>query len=111
MNADDIVATIFLIVLVLFGLVLVSLPWTLEPIAFHFNKSECSVWVNYNMVYNGYCHFVDVTPVGEYGNSKRVSIYNDVRKWHQVKKYISEDVEIKEPVYEDYNSTKLVEVK
>ena len=43
-------------------------------------------------------YFVDVEPVGEYGNSKRVAIFSDVRKWHQKQKYISEDVEIKEYV-------------
>jgi len=77
---------------------LVTCPWWIGPVSYHFNKSDCSVWVNKEMVYNGKCHFVDVEPVGEYGNSKRVAIFSDVRKWHQKQKYIAEDVEIKEYV-------------
>lgn len=86
--------------LILLLVALLALPLYVGYIGYHFNKSDCSVWVDNNMVYNGKCHFVDVEPVGEYGNSKRVAIYYDVRKWHQVQKYISEDVQIKEYVNE-----------
>ena len=78
------------------ALILSPLYW--GYVEYHFNQSDCSVWVDSKMVYNGKCHFVDVSPVGEYGNSKRVAIYSDVRKWHQSQKYISENVEIKESV-------------
>ena len=74
----------------------IAAPFAIGPIQYHFNQSTCSVWVDDRMVYNGKCHYVDVEPVGEYGNSKRVAIYNDKRKWHQQQKYISENVQIKE---------------
>lgn len=89
-----------LLIAIFFGMLvaLVTLPLWVGYCMYHFNKSDCSVWVDNSMVYNGKCHFVDVSPVGEYGNSKRVSIYYDVRKWHQKQKYISENVEIKESI-------------
>ena len=77
---------------------ILTAPWWITAWAYLLNKAECSVWVDKQMVYNGKCHFVSVDPVGEYGSSKRVSIYSDVAKFIQVKKYISEDVEIKDVV-------------
>ena len=65
-------------------------------IAYHFNKSTCDVLVNQQEVYSGFCHFVEVEPVGEYGNSKRVIIYRDSRRWRPKQVYVSDDVEIKE---------------
>lgn len=77
---------------------MLTIPFWVGYAQYFFNRSDCSVWVNGDLVYNGKCHFVDVEPVGEYGNSKRVAIYSDARKWFQVQKYISDDVEIKEAV-------------
>ena len=76
----------------------ITIPFWVGYVQYFFNKSDCSVWVNGDLVYNGKCHFVNVDPVGEYGNSKRVVIYSDERRWFQVQKYISDDVEIKEAV-------------
>lgn len=97
-SIEEIFTWIMFVILIVILVVLCTLWIWIEPLNYHFNKSDCSVWVNQEMVYNGKCHFVDVEPVGEYGNSKRVAIYYDVRKWHQKQKYISEDVEIKEYV-------------
>ena len=63
-------------------------------VGYALNPSECKVLVNGEKVYEGRCHYVTVQPLGEYGNSKKVSIYSDKGKLIQIKKYISEDVEI-----------------
>lgn len=97
-DIDDVLTSTIVIAFYVTVLSLLTLPLWVGYAQYHFNKSDCSVWVNGEMVYNGKCHFVEVSPVGEYGNSKRVSIYKDVRCWHQIQKYISEDVEIREAV-------------
>lgn len=84
-----------------FFVLIVGLPifFTLgfgEVIAYHFNKSTCSVYVNSAKVYSGYCHFVTVGSLGENGNTKRVIIYKDSRRWRPKQVYVSDDVEIKE---------------
>ena len=95
--ASFVASFISFFVIVFFAAILFA-PIYWGYVEYHFNKSDCSVWVDNEMVYNGKCHFVSVEPVGEYGNSKRVAIFQDVRKWHQVQKYISENVQIKESV-------------
>lgn len=97
-DLDDLFVWFINIALILLCIAGLTIWIWVEPLNYYFNQSDCSVWVDNNMVYNGKCHFVDVEPVGEYGNSKRVAIYKDVRKWYQKQKYISENVEIKEAV-------------
>lgn len=94
---DDLVRGIGFLFVIILGIIafILGLYWTIPHIEWNFNKSTCAVYVNKEPVYSGYCHFVEVSPVGEYGNSKRVSIYSDVAKFRQVQKYIAEDVEIK----------------
>lgn len=67
-----------------------------EVIEYHFNKSTCSVVVDQEEVYSGYCHFVTVGSIGENGNTKRVIIYKDSRRWRPKQVYISDDVYIGE---------------
>lgn len=92
-DLQDFMTMIYIVAMVT---ICVTSLWWIPIIALKFNQAECSVWVSKKMVYNGKCHFVKVEPVGEYGNSKKVSIYSDVQKWHQVKKFISDDVEVRE---------------
>lgn len=63
-----------------------------KVIEYHFNKSTCSVFVDQEEVYSGYCHFVTVDSIGENGNTKRVVIYKDSRRWRPEQIYVSDDV-------------------
>lgn len=67
-----------------------------EVVAYHFNKSTCSVSIDYREVYNGRCHFVTVESIGENGNTKRVIIYKDSRRWRPQQVYVTDNVMVTE---------------
>ena len=93
---EEIGAEIGAVLFVGLCLTALTLPLWGEYVRFHFNHSTCSVIIDNKNVYSGYCHFVNVDPVGEYGQSKKVTIYKDVIKWHVQQIYISDKVELKE---------------
>ena len=63
-----------------------------------FNQSLCSVWVEGDKVYNGFCHFIKIVPVGS--SSKKVIIYEDSAKMRIQQIYLAETVEILREVNE-----------
>ena len=80
------------IILSMFFLVLLGF----NAVEYYFDKSECNIFVDNEVVYSGKCHFADVVSVGENGNSKHVVIYKDIFKTQPIKHYISEKVEVKQ---------------
>ena len=88
--------TIFVVLLLI---VFLTIPFgiitSLNIADYYFNKSKCNVFVNNSQVYSGACHFVDISSVGENGNSKKVIIYKDIPCLKPLKFYVSESVEVR----------------
>lgn len=59
------------------------------------DKSICSVEVDNKQVYNDKCHFVNISSIGENGNTKHLTIYKDIFCLKAKKHYISENIVIK----------------
>lgn len=58
------------------------------------DKSECVATVAGNVVYNGRCHFISVRSIGENGNSKVLTIYNDIFGFKPKARYVNQDIEV-----------------
>ena len=58
------------------------------------DKSECVATVEDNVVYNGRCHFISIGSIGENGNSKKLTIYNDIWRLHPKARYVNQNIEV-----------------
>ena len=67
---------------------------TINGISYLLDKSECVVTVAGKVVYNGRCHFISVHSIGENGNSKVLTIYNDIFGFKPKARYINQDIEV-----------------
>lgn len=67
-----------------------------EYICYQLDKSLCSLYIDDKNIYSDRCHFLDISSIGENGNTKEVIIYKDILKLQPVKKYVSNNVVVKE---------------
>lgn len=84
---------IFLIIIFLAGLCFLGYT-TINGTLYLLDKSECVAIVAGNVVYNGRCHFISVHSIGENGNSKVLTIYNDIFGFKPKARYINQDIEV-----------------
>lgn len=96
----NIIATFIVIAIILLGLaIMLAIPYGIiilvNTVDYSLDKSKCDVFVNNSQVYSGACHFVDISSIGENGNSKRVTIYKDIPCMQPLKVYVSENIEVK----------------
>lgn len=89
--ADELIPSIgaSLIIIVPIALIVFS-----SQIGSYFNQATCSVYVDGKKVYEGRQHFVSIRPIGEYGATKKVIIYKDVRRFFKEAVYVSDDVKM-----------------
>lgn len=59
------------------------------------DKSICNVYVDNQRVYNDRCHFIAIRSIGENGNIKELTIYEDIFGFKPIKKYVSENIVVK----------------
>lgn len=60
------------------------------------DQSMCTAYVENQQVYQGRCHFLSISSIGENGNSKRLTIYKDKFGLKPVLKYVNENIKIQE---------------
>ena len=56
----------------------------------------CKAYVEEDLVYQGRCHYLEISPIGEYGNTKKLIVYRDKTKFKPIKKFINDDIKITE---------------
>ena len=59
------------------------------------DKSICNVYVDNQRVYNDRCHFITIRSIGENGNTKKLTIYEDIFGFKPIKQYVSEDIVVR----------------
>lgn len=59
------------------------------------DKSMCAVTVDNKQVYNDRCHFVNISSIGENGNTKHLTIYKDIFCLKPKAHYISENIVVR----------------
>ena len=84
---------IFLSIIFLAGLCFFGYA-TINGTFYLLDKSECVATVAGNVVYNGRCHFISVYSIGENGNSKVLTIYNDIFGFKPKARYVNQDIEV-----------------
>lgn len=98
----DFIRSVLIIIVAIIILLafLLGLPFGLYATTNYANyvldKSYCTLLIEGKQVYEGRCHYIDIDSIGQNGNSKRVTIYKDAIHTKPIKKFISEDVVIKE---------------
>lgn len=60
------------------------------------DESYCTLFIDNKQVYEGRCHYVDINSIGENGNTKEVVIYKDAFLFKPIKKFVSENVILKD---------------
>lgn len=60
------------------------------------DQSMCTAYVEDQQVYQGRCHFLSLSSIGENGNSKKLIIYKDKLGLKPLKKYVNENIKIQE---------------
>ena len=60
------------------------------------DESYCTLFIDNKQVYEGRCHYVDINSIGENGNTKQVVIYKDAFLFKPIKKFVSDNVVLKE---------------
>lgn len=72
-----------------------SLQIFINGFGYIFDKSICDVYVDEKQVYNDRCHFINMSSIGENGNTKRLTIYSDIFGFKPIKTYVSDNIIIK----------------
>lgn len=95
---SNILIIIFITIFVLFFIfcIPVGLIATVNLSNYFLDKSYCTLLIDNKQVYKGRCHYVDINSIGENGNTKQVTIYKDACRFKPVKKFVSENVVLKE---------------
>lgn len=84
-----------LTITVLSILFLVLIIVSIVGLGFALNKSNCEVFVNNKTVYEGPAKYVEVSSIGENGNTKVVSLHKGFLGFITYKQYVSNSVEVK----------------
>lgn len=95
---NDIIECVFLLVtlftiavLIIFGIIFV-----INGGGYLLDQSMCTAYVEDKQVYQGRCHFLSISSVGENGNSKKLIIYKDKLGLKPFKKYVSENIKVQD---------------
>ena len=89
----------YIILIMMVGLLGLTL-WGVPRLAYDMSPL-CSFCVDDELVYNGKCQLVRVTPIDEYGYTKTVLISKNMYLIRKANKYVSDNVKIKEFMKED----------
>ena len=87
---------IFLSIFVVAALMIFSLAFFIGGGRYLFDKSMCTAYVEDQQVYQGRCHFLSISSVGENGNTKRLIIYKDKYGLQPLKKYVNENIKVQD---------------
>lgn len=95
---DDIIegvclfVTLFTVaVLIIFGIIFV-----INGGSYLLDQSMCIAYVEDQQVYQGRCHFLSLSSIGENGNSKKLIIYKDKLGLKPLKKYVNENIKVQD---------------
>lgn len=98
----EFIRSILLIIIAIIILLafLIGLPFglyaTVNFANYFLDKSHCTLFIDGEQIYEDRCHYVDIDSIGQNGNSKRVVIYKDAIHVVPVKKFVSDNVVLKE---------------
>ena len=73
-----------------------EIKWPNDLTNYFLDESYCTLFIDNKQVYEGRCHYVDINSIGENGNTKQVVIYKDAFLFKPIKKFVSENVVLKE---------------
>lgn len=62
---------------------------------YKFDNSMCRVYVNNEQVFSGRCHFIEIGSIGENGNTKKLTIYEDIFCFKPKARYVNEKIEVR----------------
>lgn len=95
---DDIIegvclfVTLFTVaVLIIFGIIFV-----INGGSYLLDQSMCIAYIEDQQVYQGRCHFLSLSSIGENGNSKKLIIYKDKLGLKPLKKYVNENIKVQD---------------
>ena len=97
-SLEFIVVTVgFLLSLIIGLIIIIGLVCGIgNYVSYKLDKSECQVYVENKIVYEGRCHFVTVNSIGENGNTKHLTVYKDILGLKPLKHYVNNDIKVKE---------------
>ena len=87
---------VFLSVFVVATLMIFGIIFAINGGSYLFDKSICTAYVEDQQVYQGRCHFLSISSVGENGNTKRLIIYKDKYGLQPLKKYVNENIKVQD---------------
>lgn len=82
--------------LLFFIILIIAVGLGLECLDYVLNKAECNLYVEKKLIWSGRCHFINISSVGENGNTKITTVYKDIIKLKPLKVYVNNDIEVKE---------------
>ena len=83
---------ILLGVMVFLTLIMLGANWA----DYKLDQSYCTAKVNNQIVYNGICHYLDLESIGENGNTKHLTVYDNKWKARPVKQFVSNNITVEE---------------
>lgn len=94
----DTLTIIFTIIIVLIFIVGLPIGFisAVNLTNYFLDESYCTLFIDNKQIYEGRCHYVDINSIGENGNTKQVVIYKDAFLFKPIKKFVSENVVLKE---------------
>lgn len=63
---------------------------------YRLDQSYCTAKVDSQVVYNGRCYYLDIKSIGENGNTKHLTIYNNKWKSRPVKQFVNNNITVEE---------------
>lgn len=93
---EDLLKILFIVFISFLGLIgMLFLGYAIiNGTSYLLDKSECVATVAGNVVYDGRCHFISIHSIGENGNSKILTIYNDIWGFKPKAQYVNQDIEV-----------------
>lgn len=87
---------ILIIIIIMFAIfVSCVLIWVAcNGIDYRLDKSVCNAYVENQQVYSGRCHFIDISSIGENGNTKKMTIFKDIYGLKPDRVYVNNDIRI-----------------
>ena len=85
-----------ILVVIIFIVSSIAIVTGISHIQYNFDKSICTVYVDGLLVYKDRCHFIRVTPVDEYLNSRQLTIFEDIKLLKVKKQYRSNWIFVEE---------------
>lgn len=82
--------------LIIFIISCIAIVTGVSHTQYAFDKSICTVYVDGLLVYKDSCHFIQVTPVDKYLNSRQLTIFEDIKLLKVKKQYRSNCIFVEE---------------